>query len=218
MKLTAVGAFGLVVASAVARGEDVAVEGTVCRASRGAGRLIVAAGGVRRPVLVESSATVTFEGDPYEAGDIRPGDKVAVAGERAESGLVTAARLDVKVRVGDAIADALLGVKPPLVGRFAVREAKTAFFSVNLPGSDYVRVDARRWGFGAVGKLRSGDLVELSGKWTGERSFEASGGRILTDQEHGGCRRDARHGETQEQTAAREAAEQRFLDGGDIEG
>ena len=63
--------------------------------------------------------------------------------------------------------------------------------------------------------LRSGDLLEIDGKWEkNNREIKASSIRILTDEELESCKRDARRGESPEQTAAREAAEQRFLDGG----
>jgi hypothetical protein len=42
-------------------------------------------------------------------------------------------RLDVQVKVAEALLDAVLKTRPRLVGRFAVREAKTEFFSLRVP-------------------------------------------------------------------------------------
>jgi hypothetical protein len=64
-----------------------------------------------------------------------------------------------------------------------------------------------------VGTLRPGDLLEIGGTWTKKGEIRASSIRVLTDDEPSSCRTHAREGETQEATAAREAAEQRFLDG-----
>jgi hypothetical protein len=218
MKVMVVVALWFLGSTGAVSSEPIELEGTVCRAGRGAERLIVTVhGAMRHPVVVDSSTHVTFEGGRYETSDVRPGDKVEISGERARSGRIDARRIDVKERVLDALVDSLLGIEPPLVGRFAVREAKTAFFSLNLPGDDYVRVDARGWGYGAVGKLRPGDLIELSGKWDDKRVFSCSSGRILTDQEPDRCRREACKEETKEETAARENAERRFLDGYDLE-
>jgi hypothetical protein len=66
-----------------------------------------------------------------------------------------------------------------------------------------------------VSTLRSGDLLEVAGTWTKKGEIKASSIRILTDDEPDSCKRGAPAGETKEQTAAREAAEQRFLDDSD---
>jgi hypothetical protein len=197
----------------------VEVAGTACRVSRRGDRMIVRSDGARVGVIVPDTARVTREGAAYEAADLRPGDSLTVIGDRDGSGPVTALRVETSVPVAGAIADALLGTRPRLIGRFAVREAKTEFFSLNVPGDDYVRVDAKG-AYGPKGRvwvssLRSGDLLEVGGTWTKKNEIKASSIRVLTDDEPDSCRRDARRGETKEQTAAREAAEQRFLDGYD---
>lgn len=64
-----------------------------------------------------------------------------------------------------------------------------------------------------VSRLLSGDLLELEGTWTGDRELRARSITILTNEEDAGCRFRARRGETKDATAAREADEQRFLDG-----
>jgi hypothetical protein len=198
----------------------VEVEGTLCRASRRGDRLIVRAGGKRVLVVVPARARVSHEGRESEAWDLRPGEDVTVIGERDGSGPVTALRVEAAASTTDAIAGALLGSKPKLVGRFSVQEAKTEFFSLNVPGSDYVRVDARS-AYGPKGRvyvstLRSGDLLEVSGTMSkNNREIKASSIRVLTDEELDSCRREARQGESPEKTAARETAEQRFLDGHD---
>lgn len=207
----------LLAGAGVAHGEAVEIEGTVCRANRSVDRLILEVGGKRQLVAVDTSVRVTFDGKWYEAVDLRPGDKVLVFGDRDGSGTLRSLRIDVQVRVGDALVDALLGARPRLIGRFAVREAKTEFFSLNVPGDDYVRVDAKA-AYGPRGRvrvstLRPGDLLEIGGTWTKKGEIRASSISILTDDEPGSCRQHAREGETREDTATREAAEQRFLDG-----
>ena len=197
--------------------DAVEIGGTVCRAGRGGDRLIVRASGARVRVVVPESARVSFEGRPYEAGDVRPGDAVTIFGDRDDAGRVTALRLEVSVPVVNAIADALLGARQRLVGRFAVREARTEYFSLNVPGGDYVRVNAKA-AYGPKGRvrvstLRSGDLLEVDGTWTKKGEIEASSIRILTDDDS--C--EAPRGETKEDAAVREMAERRFLDGYDDE-
>jgi hypothetical protein len=201
----------------LAHGEAVEIEGTVCRCNRSVDRLILEVGGKRQRVAVDRSVRVTFEGRWYEAGDLRPGDRILVFGERDDAGTLHPLRIDVQVRVGEAVLDVLLGTQPRLIGRFAVREAKTEFFSLNVPGDDYVRVDAKAAygprGRVRVGTLRPGDLLEIGGTWTKKGEIRASSVRVLTDDEPSSCLQHARQGETQEDTATREAAEQRFLDG-----
>lgn len=202
-----------------AGGEAVSVEGTLCRASRSVDRMIVEAAGKRHRLVLDRSARVTFEGAGYEASDLRPGDRIHVFAERDPAGVLHPLGIDVRFRAGEALLDAVLGTRPRLVGRFAVREAKTEFFTLNVPGDDYVRVDAKA-AYGPKGRvwvstLRSGDLLEISGTWTKEREIRASSIRVLTDDEPGSCRDHARRGETAKETEAREAAERRFLDGYD---
>ena len=207
----------LLAGAVVAHGEAVEIEGTLCRTNRSVDRLIVDVGGQRHRVAVDSSARVTFEGEWYEAEDLRPGDRILVFAERDRAGILHPLRIDVRVRVGEALLDALLGTRPRLIGRFAVREAKTEFFSLNVPGNDYVRVDAKA-AYGPRGRvrvstLRVGDLLEIDGTWTREGEIRASSIRVLTDDEPGGCRQHARRDETGQDSAARETVEQRFLDG-----
>ena len=219
MKIT-LAVFGLLASAGTCLGAAVEIEGTLCRASRRGDRLIVRASGERAFVIVPARARVTHEGRESEAWDLRPGDAVTVIGDRDGSGPVTALRVEADVAAADTIAGALLGSKPRLVGRFSVREAKTEFFSLNVPGGDYVRVDARS-AYGPKGRvyvstLRSGDLLEVGGTWSkNNKEIKASSIRVLTDDEPDTCRRDAERGETKEQTAARATAEQRFLDGYD---
>jgi hypothetical protein len=209
--LLAVAGAGLV------HGEAVEVEGTLCRANRSVDRLIVDAGGTRHRVALDASSRVTFEGGRYEAADLRPGDRILVFAERDSLGILHPLRIDVQARVGEGLLDALLGTRPRLIGRFAVREAKTEFFSLNVPGGDYVRVDAKA-AYGPKGRvwvstLRVGDLLEIDGTWTKEREIRASSIRVLTDIEPDRCRQRARKGEAKSDTSARETAEQRFLEG-----
>jgi hypothetical protein len=126
----------------------VEIEGTVCRCNRSVDRLILEVGGKRQRVAVDRSVRVTFEGRWYEAGDLRPGDRILVFGERDDTGT-----------------------------------------------------------------LRPGDLLEIGGTWTKQGEIRASSIRVLTDDEPSSCLQRARQGETKEDTATREAAEQRFLDG-----
>jgi hypothetical protein len=195
----------------------VEVTGTVCRASRRGDRLIVRAAGERVRVVVPGSARVAHEGRPWEADDVRPGDAVTIFGDREAAGRVTALRVDVSAPVATAIAEALLGKRHRLVGRFAVREAQTEFFSLGIPGGDYVRVNAKSAygpkGRVRVGTLRSGDLLEVDGRWTKKGEIEASSIRILTDDDSCGPPK----GEAKEEAAVREMAERRFLDGHDDE-
>lgn len=217
---TAAGLVLVLASPAFAPADAVQIAGTVCRASRLGGRVVLGAdGGGRIRVAFAPAARVAFEGRPYEAADLRPGDRVEVFGDRADGGAVTALRADVSVPVGTALLGALLGTKPPLIGRFAVQEAKTEFFSLNLAGDDYVRVDAKA-AYGPKGRVRvsslkSGDLLEIGGTWTKKGEIRASSIRVLTDDEPDSCRRDAQRGETKDEMAAREAAERRFLDGYD---
>jgi hypothetical protein len=107
------------------------------------------------------------------------------------------------------------------VGRFSVREAQTEFFTLRLPGDEFVRVDAKA-AYGPKGRvwvstLKVGDLLSIDGEWVKEKEIRASSIHVLTDVEPGSCQKRARNGETKDGTAAREAAERRFLDGYDPE-
>jgi hypothetical protein len=151
--------------------------------------------------------------------DLRPGDRIVVLAEPGPAGVLQGLRIDIEAREGPGILDVLLHTRPRLVGRFGVREAKTEFFTLHLPGDEFVRVDAKA-AYGPHGRvwvstLKIGDLLEIGGEWVKEREIRASSIHVITDDEFGGCRQRARQGETKEQTAAREAAERRFLDGYD---
>jgi RNase P/RNase MRP subunit p29 len=198
--------------------QAVQVVGTACRVNRSVDRMIVAdEEGRRWWVSLSRDVVVTFEGDRSDAEDLRPGDRVRVEGGQLR-GRLEADRLDVEIRIGEALLDAVLRTRRRLVGRFAVREARTEFFSLRVvPGGDYVRVDARA-AYGPQGRMRvsrfrSGDLLELDGSWTNDKELKASSITLLTDEEPTNCRSRARRGETKEATAAREAEEQEFLDG-----
>jgi hypothetical protein len=207
--------------AAVARGDVLEVEGTLCRSNRSVDRLIVDVGGVRRPVALGGSTRVAFEGQEFARGDLRPGDRILLLAESGRTGVLHGLRIDVQSRAGPGLLDALLGTRPRLIGRFGVREARTEFFTLDLPGAEFVRVDAKA-AYGPHGRvwvstLKTGDLLEISGEWTKEREIRASLIHVITDDEPGTCRTRARKGETKEDTAAREAAERRFLDGYDPE-
>ena len=191
--------------------------GTVCRLNRNAERFIVGTDdGKRVAIALNDSTNVTWEKAPYNPDDIRPGDRVHFVGTENES-RVDVTAVDVQLKVAETIVDALLGVKPPLVGRFSTREAKTEFFSLRLPDGNYIRVDAKG-AYGPKGRvwvstLKSGDLLTLTGSYTSNRAYRASGIRILTNEESSKCRRI--EGETKEQKESRIEAEQKFLDGYD---
>lgn len=217
MRATVVAGLLLLTVARVGHGEAVEVEGTLCRANRSADRLIVEAGGRRHPVALDRSCRVTSAGQWYEAGDLRPGDRVLVFADRDPAGTLRPLRIDVVAGAGESLLDALLGTRPRLVGRFAVREAQTEYFTLDLPGRDYVRVEAKAAygpsGRVRVGSLRPGDLLEIAGTWTKKDEIRASSIRVLTDDEPEGCRKRARAGETPEATAARERSESEFLEG-----
>jgi hypothetical protein len=205
----------------VARGDVLEIEGTLCRANRDADRLIVDADARRRPVALGGSTRVAFQGLRLAREDLRPGDRIVVLAEPGPAGVLRGLRIDVQAQAGPGILDALLGTRPRLVGRFGVREAKTEFFTLHLPGDEFVRVDAKA-AYGPHGRvwvstLKVGDLLEIGGEWVKEREIRASSIHVITDDEPDSCRKRARKGETKEQTAARESAERRFLDGHDPE-
>ena len=191
------------------------VKGTVCRLNRRSDRLIIGTEeGKRVNVAMSDATSVTWEKAPYLPEDIRLGDRVRIRGAMTES-RIDASEVDVQFKVAETIVDALLGIKPPLVGRFSVREAKTEFFSLRLPDGNYIRVDAKG-AYGPKGRvwvstLRSGDLLELSGEFKTDRLYRAGGIRVLTDEESSKCPRI--EGETKEQKTARMETDQKFLDG-----
>jgi hypothetical protein len=198
--------------------ESTAVDlnGTVCRLNRRADRFIVQSEGKRLSVALGDTTPVTWESAPYRGEDIRLGDRVRISG-LSGGGRIEADKVDVQLKVAETIVDALLGVKPPLVGRFGSREAKTEYFSFRLPDGDYIRVDAKG-AYGPKGRvwvstLNSGDLLELSGSYQKEGLYRAGGIRVLTNEESSKCARV--ENETKEEKEARLSEEQRFLDGYD---
>jgi hypothetical protein len=206
---------------AAAHADVLEVEGTLCRANRHVDRLIVDTGATRHQVALGASTRVAFEGQRLAREDLRPGERIAVLAEKGRAGVLQGLRIDVQARAGPGFLDVLLGTRPRLIGRFGVREAQTEFFTLHLPGDEFVRVDAKA-AYGPRGRVRVstlkiGDLLSIDGEWVKEREIRASSIHVITDDEPGDCRRRARKGETREQTEAREAAERRFLDGYDPE-
>ena len=192
-------------------------DGTICRINRAADRLIIETSAGPRLRITADGAAVTFEGIRYDRADLRPGDRVRIAGNRNGSS-VRATAIDTRVRIPD-VASGSLFPSHTVVGRFAAREAQTEFFSLHLPGSNYVRVDAKS-AYGSTGRLRvaslrPGDLLEIRGSSPQKGLLKASAIEIITDKEDPGCRADAIHGESREDTAAREADERRFLQDSD---
>ena len=193
------------------------LNGTICRMSRGADRMIIATDKGPRVRVTADDANVTFEGIHYELLDLRPGDQVRIIGNR-DGSEIRATSIDSHVRTADALTDSLFPSKT-LVGRFGVREAQTEFFMLNLPGKHYVRVDAKA-AYGPHGRvyvstLKPGDLLEIRGEWKDKELLRASSIDVITDRENPTCRDDARQGESKEDTAARESDEAKFLDGAD---
>ena len=193
----------------------VEVKGTICRMNRYADRLIVLSDdGKRTNIVLGETTDVTFERTAHRRDDLRLGDRVHVMGVPHET-RIEAESVDVQLKFTEALVDALLGLKPPLVGRFGTREAKTEFFSLELPDGKYIRVDARS-AYGPKGRvyvsrLQSNDLLELGGEFTSDDLYRASSIRILTNEESSSCKPIA--GETKEQRTERQKAEQEFLDG-----
>jgi hypothetical protein len=211
----------LLAGAGVAHGEAVEVEGTLCRANRSVDRLIVESGGARHRVVIDGPVRVTFEGESCDVEDLRPGDRVVLFAERDPADVLHPLRIELTVRAGEGLLDALLGTRRRVIGRFAVREAKTEFFALRLLGGDYVRVDARGAygpdGRVRAGTLRAGELLEIDGTWPKKDEIRASSIRVLTDEEPESCRRHAAKGESAEATARRRDDEQRFLEGASAE-
>lgn len=192
-------------------------DGTICRINRAADRLIIETSTGPRLRITADGAAVTFEGIRYDRADLRPGDRVRIAGNR-NGASIRATAIDARVRIPD-VASGSLFPSHTVVGRFAAREAQSEFFSLHLPGSNYVRVDAKS-AYGSAGRvrvasLRPGDLLEIRGNWPEKGLLKASAIEIITGKEDPACRADAMHGESREDTAAREAAEGRFLQDSD---
>lgn len=196
-------------ASAQAAEEGIRVDGRVCRMNRAVDRMIVMTdSGVRLRSVANTSARFTFGRERFEPGDLRPGDPVRIAGRRNEDGIIEADIVRLRPDLAEAIWDAIFPSRSKsLVGRFAVREAKTEFFSLNLPGMNYVRIDAKaaygKNGRVRVSSLRSGDLLEVRGEWVNDDLFRASYIDVQTDTEPASCRVKL--------SAEEAAAEQAFL-------
>ena len=187
----------LVVASAAASAEPsddrVRIDGRACRINRSVDRLIVVTGSGDRLRVVAESARFTFGRERFEPADLRPGDPVRIAGRLAKNDVIEADTLRVRPDVADAVWEALFPSRSQsLVGRFAVREAQTEFFSLNLPGTNYLRIDAKgAYGGGGrvrVSSLKSGDLLEVRGEWVKDDLFRASYIDIQTDNEPASCK------------------------------
>ena len=181
------------VAAAGAAAQQVAVDGRACRINRAVDRIIVLTGsGERVFVKAESEADWVFGRERFERADLRPGDPVRVFGWDMPDGTFLAGTVRVRPDLAEAIWDALVPSKSKaLVGRFSVREAQTEFFSLNLPGGNYVRIDAKG-AYGGRGRVRvsslkSGDLLEVRGEWVKD-VFRASYIDIQTDSEPASCK------------------------------
>jgi hypothetical protein len=202
---------GLLLAAAPLAAQPYNIDGTVCRMNRSVDRMIVAIdSGPRIRVLLPRSLDITFQGHDYERSDLRLGDRVYIVARRDGSHM-DATTLDVK----NSTADALLRSHRTIVGRFGVREAKTEYFSLNLPGQNYVRVDAKA-AYGPKGRVRvsslkRGDLLEIRGSWPKKDLLQASSIRVMTNSEPSFCTSRARKGEISAATKAREADERKFL-------
>jgi hypothetical protein len=197
------------------------IDGTVCRMSRSVDRVIIGTDdGQRSRVVLRRSTPVSFEGSRSDRSDLRLGDRVRVLAHEDRSHM-DAESVDVRLRTADALLDSLLRSHRTIVGRFGVREAKTEFFSLHLPGGNYVRVDAKS-AYGPNGRVRvsslkPGDLLEIRGSWPKKDLLQASSIRVMTDSEPSFCQSHARRGESSETTKVREADERKFLDATDSE-
>jgi hypothetical protein len=195
-------------ASAEPSGDRIRTDGRACRINRSVDRLIVMTDSGDRLRVVAESTHFTFGRERFEPADLRPGDPVRIVGRLKKGDVVEADTLRVRPDVADAVWEALFPSKSQsLVGRFAVREAQSEFFSLNLPGMNYVRVDAKG-AYGGSGRVRasslkSGDLLEVRGEWVKDDLFRASYIDIQTDNEPASCKVKL--------SADKAAAEQLFL-------
>jgi hypothetical protein len=207
--------FAVVVAQSGAAASTLTTDGTVCLMNRSIDRMIILTdAGPRIRVALGRSVPIRFNAKTYDRNDLRPGDRVHVVADRGTGGLL-AQQVDLTMRVGDALVDSIFRSHHTIVGRFAVREAKTEFFSLRLPELHYVRVDAKG-AYGPNGRvwvssLKPGDLLELRGTWPSKDLLKASSIEVVTDREPSFCRTAARRGELSGDTEAREADERKFL-------
>jgi len=198
---------------------SLSIDGTVCRMNRSIDRLIIRSdNGPRVRVALGHSIPILFESSTYDRADLRSGDRVHIDAVRDDGSLV-ARSLNLTMRVNDALVDSIFRSHKTVTGRFAVREAKTEYFSMRLPHQRYVRVDAKSaygpQGRVRVGSLKSGDLLEVRGTWPSRDLLQATSISVITDYEPSFCTTSARRGEIAAETTAREADEQRFLNKSD---
>jgi hypothetical protein len=194
---------------------SISVDGTVCRMNRAIDRLIIRSDiGPRVRVALGHSTPILFESHTYDRADLRAGDRVHIDAVRDDGDLV-ARSMNLTMRMNDALVDSIFRSHKTVTGRFAVREAKTEYFSMRLPHQRYLRVDAKSAygpeGRVRVGSLKSGDLLEVRGTWPSKDLLEATSINVITDYEPSFCTTAARRGEMSGETTAREADEQRFL-------
>lgn len=199
-----------------ARSNAISIDGTVCRMNRAIDRLIIRSdNGPRVRVALGHSTPISFESHNYDRADLRAGDRVHVDAVRDEDVGLLARSMSLTMRVDDALVDSIFRSHKTVTGRFAVREAKTDYFSMRLPHQRYVRVDAKLAygpeGRVRVGSLKSGDLLDVRGTWPSKDLLQATSISVITDYEPSFCTTSARRGEMSGETAAREADEQRFL-------
>lgn len=207
--------FAVVFTQTVMAARPLSIDGTVCLMNRSIDRMIILTdSGPRVRVALGRAVPIRFNTRTYDRNDLRPGDRVRVVADRSAAGLL-AKQVDVTMRVGDALVDSIFRTHRTVVGRFAVREAKTEFFSLRLPEMHYVRVDAKA-AYGPNGRvwvssLKPGDLLEIRGTWPSKDLLQASSIDVVTDREPSFCRTAARRGEESGDTEAREADERKFL-------
>jgi hypothetical protein len=127
------------------------LQGVACRVNRQIDRFLVAGDTGRIAVELGDEGKVTFDGEDIDESDMRPGDRVRITGNTTSDGVVVADSIDVDRFTGRTLLDALFP-SSSIIGRFSVREAKTEFFSVNLPRRDYLRVDGRS-AYGPKGRV-----------------------------------------------------------------
>jgi hypothetical protein len=205
------------VATQLTAARPLTIDGTVCRMNRVVDRLIIGSdAGARVRIALNRSVPVRLNSRLYDRIDLRPGDRVHIAADRGGQAGLIARQFDVTMRVDDALVDSIFRSHRTSTGRFAVREAKTEFFSLRLPGPRYVRVDAKS-AYGPNGRVRvstlkPGDLLEVRGSWPSKELLQASSINVITDHEPSFCTTAARRGEMSGETHSREANEQKFLD------
>ncbi len=205
----------LLVTQTAAAASRLSIDGTVCRMNRSIDRMIILTdSGPRVRVALSRPVPIQFNAHAYDRNDLRPGDRVDVLVERSPDGLL-ARQVDVTMRVGDALVDSIFRSHKTVVGRFAVREARTEFFSLRLSDTHYIRIDAKA-AYGPAGRvwvssLKPGDLLEVHGTWPSKDLLHASSIEVITDHEPSFCRTAARRNEESGDTALREADEQKFL-------